>query len=67
MVKSKLPPRSGFGLEAGEPHPQKWAIKFFFFEAPLFFISGETTNEATFCFLHRHSGMTMFQQLKENI
>ena len=30
MVKSKLPPRSGFSLEAVEPHPDKGAIKFFF-------------------------------------
>ena len=37
MVKSKLPPRSGFGLEAGEPHPQKWAIKFFFFWSSFIF------------------------------
>ena len=30
MVKSKLPPLSGSGLEAVESHPQKGAIKFFF-------------------------------------
>ena len=31
MVKSKLPPRSGCSREAVEPHPQKGAIKFWFF------------------------------------
>ena len=41
MVKSKLPPQSGSSLETVEPHPQKGAIKFFFFcilsdEAKLF-------------------------------
>ena len=40
MVKSKLPPRSGFGLEAGEPHPQKWAIKFFFWSSFIFYFRG---------------------------
>ena len=29
VVKSKLPPRSGCSLETVEPHPIKWAIKFF--------------------------------------
>ena len=31
MVKSKLPLRSGSSFEAVETHPQKGAIKFFFF------------------------------------
>ena len=33
MVKKKLPPRSGCGLEAVEPHPyKKGDISFFFFK-----------------------------------
>ena len=34
IVKSKLPPWSGCGLEAVEPRPWKGAIKFVFFKFP---------------------------------
>ena len=46
VVKSKLPPQSGCGLEAVEPHPQKGAVKFLsFFVLLKTFLNEKTYNQ----------------------